>query len=143
MKFVVLAGVLAAVIGVGSAMAQGDVVGQRQTILKTFGAGTREPGAMLRGEQPFDAAKVKAALATLKDGAGKLPALFPDGSLGSPSKAQPSIAANRADFTAIFAKLAADATAADAAIVSEATFKTEFPKVLANCGACHRNYRAQ
>ena len=127
--------------GTGLALAQGDVVNQRQTILKTFGAGVRDPGAMLRGEAAFDIVKVKAALATIKDGAPKLAPLFPDASLGGTSKALPLIAQERAQFAAIFTKLAADAAAAETAITNEATFKTEFGKVLANCGACHRSYR--
>jgi cytochrome c556 len=129
--------------GTMGSQAQSDVVAQRTTILKTFGAGVREPGAMLRGEAPFDLVKVQATLATIKAGAPQLPPLFPDASLGAPSKAMPLIATERAQFNAIFAKLEADVTAAQAAITSEATFKTEFPKVLANCGACHRPYQAK
>jgi cytochrome c556 len=132
-----------AVLAGSAAFAQGDVVNQRQTILKTFGAGVRDPGAMLRGEAPFDIAKVKAVLATIKTESPKLSTLYPDNSLGGASKAQPLIATERAQFSAIWVKMAADATAAETAITNEATFKTEFPKVLANCGACHRSYRAQ
>jgi cytochrome c556 len=129
--------------GIGTAVAQGDAVAQRQAILKTFGAGVRDPGAMMRGEAPFDLAKVKATLATFKTESPKLVALFPDASLtAAGTKALPIIGTERDKFSAIFTKLAADATAADAAITNEATFKTEFPKVLANCGACHRVYRA-
>jgi cytochrome c556 len=138
---IVAAGTLMA--GTIATQAQSDVVTQRTTILKTFGAGIREPGAMLRGEAAFDLAKVQAALAAIKTGAPQLPPLFPDASLGAPSKAQPLIATERAQFNAIFAKLEADATAAQSAITSEATFKTEFPKILANCGACHRAYQAK
>ena len=128
--------------GMGMAVAQGDVVNQRQTILKTFGAATRDPGAMLRGEAPFDLAKVKASLATFKAGSPQLGALFPDASLtATGSKALPLIATERDKFSAIFTKLTADVTAAEAAITDEATFKTEFGKVLGNCGACHRVYR--
>jgi cytochrome c556 len=129
------------IVGLGAAVAQGDVVAQRQAILKSFGAGVGDPGKMLRGEAPFDLAKVKAVLATVKADAPKLGALFPDTSLGGTSKALPLIATERDKFAAIFTKLAADANAVDAAITNEATFKTEFPKVLANCGACHRVYR--
>jgi cytochrome c556 len=128
--------------GAGIAFAQGDVVNQRQTILKTFGAAIREPGAMLRGEAPFDIAKVKASLATLKTGAPQLAPLFPDASLtATGSKALPLIATERDKFNAIFVKLATDATAAETAITDEASFKTEMGKVLGNCGACHRPYR--
>lgn len=138
-----LAAVAALVLVAGGAMAQGDIITQRQTILKTFGAGSREPGAMLRGEAPFDAAKVKAFLALLKTEAPKLATMFPDGSFTGQTKAQPLIAQERANFTGIWTKLAADAAAAETAITNEATLKTELPKVLANCGACHRPYRAQ
>jgi cytochrome c556 len=141
MRLAILAAATLAV-GMGAAAAQGNVIEQRQAILKTFGAATRDPGAMMRGEAPFDLAKVKASLATIKDGAGKLPALFPDGSFTGSTKALPLIATERAQFTAIFAKLAADVAAAETAITNEATFKTEFPKIGANCGACHRPYRA-
>jgi cytochrome c556 len=129
--------------GMGVASAQNDQVAQRQTILKSFGAAVREPGAMLRGEAAFDMAKAKAALATFTTESPKLAALFPDASLtATGSKALPIIGTERDKFAAIFTKLAADATAANTAITNEATFKTEFPKVLANCGACHRVYRA-
>jgi cytochrome c556 len=144
MRFALIAAGAALIGGIGLAAAQGNVIEQRQTILKTFGAAIREPGAMMRGEAAFDAAKVKAALATFQTESPKLSALFPDASLAvAGTKAQANIAAERAQFSAIWTKLAADARAADAAITNEATFKTEFPKVLANCGACHRPYRAQ
>ena len=114
--FILTAGTLVA--GTMGSQAQSDVVAQRTTILKTFGAGIREPGAMLRGEAPFDLAKVQAALAAIKTGAPQLPPLFPDASLGGASKAQPLIATERAQFNAIFAKMEADATAAQAAPTS-------------------------
>jgi cytochrome c556 len=127
----------------GAAFAQANVITQRRDILKTFGPVSRDLGQMLRGEAAFDAAKVKAGLAVLRDGAPKLPALFPDGSFTGDTKALPVIATDRAAFSAIFAKMAADATAADATITNEATFKTEMPKVFGNCGACHNTYRGR
>ena len=85
--------------GVGTAVAQGDAVAQRQAILKTFGAGVRDPGAMMRGEAPFDLAKVKATLATFKTEAPKLGALFPDASLtATGTKALPIIGTERDKF---------------------------------------------
>ena len=47
----------------------------------------------------------------------------------------------KADFTAGFDKFAKDADDASAAIKDEASFKTEWPKVMANCGGCHKVYR--
>jgi cytochrome c556 len=144
MRLAIIIAAAAVIGGVGSAAAQGNVIEQRQTILKTYGAALREPGAMLRGEAPFDIAKVKAALATFKTEAPKLAGMFPENSIGvAGTKALAAINGERAQFAAIWTKLAADAAAAETAITNEATFKTEFPKVTANCGACHRPYRGQ
>jgi cytochrome c556 len=129
--------------GVGAAMAQANVITERRDILKTFGPVSRDLGGMLRGEAAFDLAKIKAGLAVLKTGSPKLPSLFPDGSFTGDTKALPIIATERDKFAALFTKLAADATAAEAAITSEATFKSEMPKVFGNCGACHNTYRAR
>jgi cytochrome c556 len=142
MKFLVIAASL--VLGSASMVfAQADVVSQRTTILKTFGAGAKDTGAMLRGEAPFELAKVKTVLATIKAGSPQLGSLFPDASLGGTTKALPLIGQERDKFAAIFTKLTADATAAEISITDEATFKAEFGKVLGNCGACHRQYQAK
>lgn len=142
MKSIFLATVLSFA-AAGATFAQTETIAERQTLLKAFGTGSREPGAMLRGEATFDIAKVKAFLATIKTSSPKLATLFPDNSFSGTTKALPIIAQQRADFTGIWTKLAADAAAAETAITNEATFKTELPKVLANCGACHRVYRGQ
>ncbi len=137
-----VAGMLA--LGITTVFAESAAIGQRQEILKGFGAATRDPGRMLRGEAPFDLAKVQASLATLADGAAKLPALFPDDSKeGGNTKALPIIWTEKDKFVAIYAKLGSDATAAQAGIKDEASFKTEMPKVLGNCGACHQTYRGK
>jgi cytochrome c556 len=137
------AGVVCAV-GVTAVLAQSSAIGARKDILKSFGGATREPGLMLRGEAPFDLAKVQAALKVYQDGAPKLPALFPDDSqTGGETKALPIIWTEKDKFNAIFTKLASDASAAATAIKDEASFKTEMPKVLGNCGACHNTYRAK
>jgi cytochrome c556 len=38
--------------------------------------------------------------------------------------------------------LAKAAKAAEASIKDEASFKTEWPKVVGNCGGCHKEFRA-
>jgi cytochrome c556 len=128
---------------VGPAVANPAAITQRKDILKNFGAVTREPASMLRGDTAFDLAKVKAALAAYRDGSGKLPMLFPDDSFTGDTKALALIGQERDKFNAIFVKLAADATAAESAITNEATFRSEMPKVLGNCGACHNTYRGR
>jgi cytochrome c556 len=134
----------ALVIGATSVMAQGDPIAQRKELLKSWGAATREPGLMLRGEAAFDLAKVQTALKLYSQHAKVLPTLFPDSSnTGGDTKALPVIWEKKAEFTAIFAKLDTDTTAALASIKDEASFKAEMGKVLGNCGACHNTYRAK
>ena len=124
--------------------AQTDVIGQRKALMKAVGGATRDPGQMLRGQQPFDLAKVKASLDAYADAAAKMPALYPVGSeTGGETHASPMIWQNKADFEARLAKFGSDAKTAMAAITDEASFKTEFPTVMKNCGGCHETYRAE
>lgn len=123
--------------------AQSTAITERKEILKGFGAAAREPSIALKGEARYDLAKVQTLLKVLQEGAPKLKALFPADSQAGDTKALPAIWENSADFLARFDKLAADAKAAEAAIKDEASFRTELPKLLANCGGCHRQYRGQ
>ena len=94
------------------------------------------------GWAPFDMAKVQAALKTYIDAAKKTPDLFPDDSkTGGETTVLPAIWEKKAEFNAIFTKWAADSVAAQTAIKDEASFKTEWPKVMSNCGTCHKAYR--
>mgnify|MGYP001598276668 CR=1 FL=1 len=127
-------------VGVGAAFAA-SALEERQTILKGFGDDTRPVVGMLKGEAPFDAAKVKAALAAYASGAEKLPGLFPDNSKTGKTEASPKIWEEKAKFDGLFAKLKTDAETASAAITDEASLKANFPKVLGNCKACHDDYR--
>ena len=138
LRILTLAGLLATGLA-GAAFA--DAISDRQTILKGFGDDTRPVVAMLKGEAPFDIAKVKAALAGFSKGAPELKALFPDNSRTGKTEASPRIWDEKARFEAIYDKLALDATAASAAITDEASFKANFPKVLGNCKACHDDFR--
>lgn len=124
------------------ASAQDDAIAQRKAVFKAMGAATAPAGAALQGKAPFDLAKVQAALDNYQKSGAQLPGLFPDNSkTGGETEALPAIWENKADFNGRFAKLAADAKAAKAAITDEASFKAEFPKVLASCGGCHKAYR--
>ena len=81
--------------------AQTDVIAQRKALMKGVGGATRDPGQMLRGQQGFDLAKVKAALETYAEAASKMPALYPAGSeTGGETQAAPAIWQNKADFDA-------------------------------------------
>lgn len=139
-RILVAAAAFATALAATAVMAQTDVVKQRETLMKEFGNVTKPVGGMLRGSVPFDLAAVQAALDAYAKNAKALPALFPAGS-GEGSDALPSVWERQAEFDALFAKLATDATAAKTAITDEASFKANFPGVIRSCGTCHDSFR--
>lgn len=140
MKKWLLAGAM--ILTAGAVMAAGDPIKERKEIFKGFAEAAKPNGAALKGEAPFDLAKAQAALKAYSDGAKKLAALFPDNSkTGGDTEALPKIWQEKSKFEGLVAKLDKDATAALAAIKDEASFKSEFPKVLGNCKTCHDDYR--
>jgi cytochrome c556 len=110
--------------------------------MKQNGATLRPVGGMLRGQVPFDLAQVQRALQNYATVGQQFHTLFPENSMtGNETRALPAIWENKQDFTAQSLKLSQDAQAAMATIKDEASFKTEMPKVLQNCDACHNKYR--
>lgn len=134
---------LAAAFAATGAMAQNlEPIKQRKELLKEFGKATKDPGAMLKQEIPFNLEAVKAALAKYQENAPKIAKLFPDDSkTGGETEALPAIWENKEEFVGRYDKLAADAKAAEAKITDEFSFMEEFPKVVGNCGGCHKKYR--
>jgi cytochrome c556 len=140
-RFVLVAGLVA--VTAGAALAQSAAIAERKAIFKSWGGAAGPVGKMMRGEDAFDLAKVQDALKLLSDTA-KVASLFPaDSKEGGETKALPNIWTENAKFAAIFPKLASDAKAAQGAIKDEASFKTEWPKVVGNCGTCHTEFRAK
>ncbi len=134
--------VAAVAVGATAVYAQSAAIGQRKEILKSWGGAMKDPGGMMKGETPFDLAKVQASLKTISDGAPKLATLFPDDSkTGGETQALPIIWEKKAEFEGIYKKIEADAKAASVAIKDEASFKAEWPKIGANCGTCHKTFR--
>lgn len=129
-------------LGVTAAIAQSNVVEQRQALMKEMGAQTRPLGGMMRGQEPFDLAKAQASLRVIAANAQKAGPLFPESSKNAEkTDALPAIWENKAKFDSIMTKLHTDAETAIASIKDEASFKAELPKVLQNCGACHNDFR--
>jgi cytochrome c556 len=129
-------------LGVTAAIAQSDVVEQRQNLMKQMGAQTRPIGSMLRGQEPFDLAKVQAGLKVFAENSQKAASLFPENSKNAPkTEALPTVWENKAKFESIMTKFYQDANTALASIKDEASFKAEMPKVLQNCGGCHDDFR--
>jgi cytochrome c556 len=129
-------------IGVTAAIAQSNVVEQRQGLMKEMAAQTRPIGAMMRGQEPFDLARVQAGLKVFAENSAKFVALFPENSKDAPkTEALPAIWENKAKFESNGTKMSQDARTAMTTIKDEASFKAEMPKVLQNCGVCHNEFR--
>jgi cytochrome c556 len=139
-RSIFVAGLLA--LGVTAAIAQSNIVEQRQGLMKEMGAQSRTLGGMLRGQAPFDLAQAQAGLKVFSENAKKSTPLYPESTKGAEKTgALPTVWEKKPDFESHFAKLDQSAQAALAAIKDEATFKAEMPKVLQNCGGCHTSFR--
>jgi len=137
-----LAAVAVFAFGVTAVVAQQDPIAARKTLMKANGQNAGAVVKMIKGDEPFDLAKVKAALATFEDAAAKMPNLFPPNSMtGGETAASPKIWESMDDFKAKFVKFGADAKAAEASIKDLDTLKAVFQTVGKNCGGCHELYR--
>jgi cytochrome c556 len=118
-----------AMLATSAAVADDNPIIQRKAILKGIGDATKPIAAMLKGEAPYDNATVQKSLATIADGAKKLPDLFPDNSkTGDDTAALPKIWDDKVKFNAIY---------------DQASLKANIGSVLGNCKSCHDDYRAK
>ena len=121
-----------------------DVIKQRKEAFKSFLPHAKAGTAMIKGEADFDLDKAKAIFNAYAEIAKKLPELFPDDSkTGGETEALPVIWEKKDDFTARFASFAKDATDAANSIDDEFAFRDAWPKVMGNCGSCHKVYRVE
>lgn len=119
-----------------------DVIKERKANFKAMADAAKPTGAMMKGEADFDLAAVKNAIKVFQEKAALQAKLFPDDSKeGEKTEALPLIWDNKADFEERFVKLAEAAKAADTSVTDADTFATEWPKVMGNCGSCHKKYR--
>lgn len=138
----IVVGVVVALVGAVPAVAE-DAIEARQTILKGMGDDARPVAAMLKGEAAFELATVQKALKTIAEGAERLPQYYPDNSRTGKTEASPRIWAEKGRFLGFYARLAADARAAQTGIADETSFKATFPKLLGQCKACHDDFRVK
>lgn len=132
-----------AMLGVGAAgaLAEGDPIAERKALFKQMAGAMKLPGEMLKGETALDLTKVKEGLAVIAANSAKLGELFPEGSNAGDTAALPKVWEDKADFTARFDTMGKEASAAIVAIHNMDTLRANLPKVLGNCGACHKVYR--
>jgi cytochrome c556 len=133
---------MALVLGATVVMAQSDPLAQRKALMKGNIENALAVNKMVRGENPFDAAKVNAAFAQWEETAHKIPNLFPEPPKpGQETRALPKIWENKADFEAkiaAFARAVAD-NKDKAKTLDE--LKVTFPNVNTACNNCHELYR--
>ena len=131
------------VLGAGAVIAQSDPIATRKGLMKENEDNAKIVVQMMRGQAPFDAAKVDAAFAQWADTAQKLPSLFPDNSkIGQKTRAAPKIWMDKADFdakAAALGKVVADNR--DKAKGSVDALRAAIPAVGNTCDACHKDYR--
>lgn len=128
----------------GAVIAQQDPIAARKALMKGNNDNARTAVQMMRGQAPFDAAKVEAAFAQWADTAQKFSGLFPDNSkTGGDTHASPKVWQNKKDFdekAAAFGKAVADTRAS--AVASLDGLKAAIPVVGKTCDNCHEDYRA-
>lgn len=132
-------------IALASTAAMADPIADRQALMKANGKAAGVLAPIVKGEKPFDAEAVMAALKTLEENADKLDVakLFPAGSdKGGDTTASPKIWEATADFQAKVEKFQADTAAALAAAPKDVSeLKTQFGMIGASCGGCHESFR--
>jgi len=139
---VVIAALVAVAIGATAVLAQNAAgITARKDGMKALGKAAKGLGAMAKGEASFDLAKVQASLKTIQDTAVKAKDLFGDDTKTGDTRLLPVAFEKKADVFARLDKLAAAAKTAAGAIKDQASLKAEWPKVVSNCGGCHKAYR--
>ena len=123
-------------------LAQQNPILARQEIMKKSDDDLKELSRMMRGEVPYDAAKVSAAYASMEDSYKKGHGLFTENSkTGEKTRASPKIWENRADFDAKLAAFIKVAGEAKTKATNEEAFKTVHQAVIKACDNCHADYR--
>jgi cytochrome c556 len=135
-----LAATLAA--GVTAAIAQQSPIDARKALMKANGRESGVVTRMVRGTDPYDAAKVTAAFAVFADTAAKYGALFPDNSKDGETRAMPAIWTDKAKFEAELAKFGKDVADGKAKATSNLDgLKEAMAAIGKDCGSCHEAFR--
>jgi cytochrome c556 len=139
----VLSAIMVICLGTTAAIAAGEPQTLRQEMMKKVGGAAGALGAIAKGEKPYDAEAVKAALTTLAEVGKTFPDHFPAGSeTGLDTEASPKIWESMDDFKAKSTKLATVAEAQLAAMpADQAGVGAALQAIGPTCGDCHQSYR--
>lgn len=141
MQKALVVGLSALALGSGFAYAQNlDAIEKRRAAMKSIATAGTPPFQMMKGNAPFELAKVQSALKTYQEEGAKLKTLFPDDSkTGGNTDAPAKIWQEKAEFLKAIDTFVGIAQSGSRLITDEATFKAEYPKVAASCGGCHKD----
>jgi cytochrome c556 len=138
-------------IGLVAAFAQSDPIAQRKDLMTLNGKGFYgDINRMVRGQAPFDQAKVNAAFDQIIASSKTFPTLYPvnakPGAKTSASpddkySASPKVWENKADFEAKNADLAKVVTSVRGNVKDLDSLKVAAEQVGKACDACHETYR--
>jgi cytochrome c556 len=143
MRSLTLGIALACTACIGTALAQGSVIKQRQDIMDKYGKAMGVVGGMAKGET-YNAKAAADAFTVIKDTSVKFATLFPAGTeTGENTRAKPEIWKNKKDFDDWAKHLEEDAVKAVAATAGGLdSMKTALAAMGKTCGGCHDDYRA-
>ena len=144
-KTIVISAAVLALLTSGVVAFAADSIGDRQKLMKATGnAVYRDIGKTVKGDQPYDQARIDTDFATIADAAAKMPGLFPpDSQKGGDTKAMATIWEDKADFDARWQALGKLVAEQKPLVKDVATLKVAQGLLLRNCEACHKNYRAE
>ena len=141
-KLIVAFAVLLLGVTTAAAQSRPEFIKKRQTLMKKSGAEAKIGTQMIKGERPFDAAKVQEIYASFANDAKQMPTLFPDCSkTGAKTTAAPAIWERMDDFKAAIAKFADDIKAAQDNTKDLDALKVNFQTIGKNCSNCHQTFR--
>ncbi|EAU43331.1 cytochrome c556 [Fulvimarina pelagi HTCC2506] len=127
-----------------SAVAQNTApIKERQELMESNGDSAKAASAMIKGEQPFDAAKAKQIFNDIHGVAMKFGDYFPeDSKTGNETEAAPAIWEQPEEFEAALTKFQEEsATAMEASVEDLESFRQQFGMVAENCKGCHEDFR--
>ena len=120
------------------------VVKERMDLMDTQKEAVKVIGAMAKGKVPFEAKTAAEAAHEIEVTAGKIPALFPEGTGGHPSEALPEVWTQWDKFTKDADALGVAAKDLVAALEGGAPdWKAKFKGVIDACKTCHKTFRTE
>jgi cytochrome c556 len=139
-------------VGLVAAGAQSsDPIAERKKLMLEHGNGVYvDLNRMVRGQAPYDQAKVNAVFDKIETLAPKFPSLYPDtakpgAKTSAPAddkySASPKVWENKADFEAKNANLIKVVSSLRGNVKDLDSLKTAFPEINKACDACHETYR--